>query len=215
MRDNSRLACHPYNGETHSGYIPPGTERRPRSAREKDENRAAFDFHPGMMLIEPKLQGLHAFGVRICRHILKLLDENHSSTQLASLPEGRHLLRIAEYVNTECSGQELYPPHRDFSLLTAFIGADMPGLQVKMSEGWYDPWLHFGDVLVGIGTPLVRFRSVFNALWHRVAATSARRLSASLFFELRDDVLLPHTGERYGEMVRRRTELLRETSPRP
>lgn len=209
MQDKERLRCYPFDQFTRLGYTPPGIETLQRDSKNRDWNRAMFDFNLGLTLDEPAIADLYLEATQLCHHALTLLDD-HIGTEFAKIPKGGHTLRTAQYLLSDQSKDDvLFPPHLDFSLLTVFIGSGTPGLEVKFDEQWHDPELEYGDVLIGIGTPMTKFPIDFSALWHRIVGGADRRLSSFLFYDLRDDIVLPSTGERYGDMLKRLLKTVR------
>lgn len=201
--DEEELKKHPYDDQSRLGYTPPGIENIQHDPEHPDENRAMFDFGPELPFVERSITGLRFQAVRICKRILDLLDEAYG-TRFAHLPEGEHRLRAAQYLREgTTSGDVLFPRHRDFSLLTAFIGSGEEGLEVEVKGEWHPVHLEYGDVLVGAGTPLKQFHPSAKALLHRIVGGKDHRLSSFLFYELRSDVLLPQTLETYGDMLDR------------
>ncbi|HWU24401.1 MAG TPA: 2OG-Fe(II) oxygenase family protein [Candidatus Paceibacterota bacterium] len=203
FNNDEELTKHPYDEESRLGYTPPGIETIQRDPDHPDENRAMFDFGPELPFVDRSITGLRWQAVRICKRILDLLDEAYG-TRFARLPEGEHRLRAAQYLRDGTTSQEvLFPRHRDFSLLTAFVGANEAGLEAEVMDEWYPVRLDYGDVLIGAGTPLRQFHPSARALWHRIVGGTDRRLSSFLFYELRSDVILPQTLETYGAMLDR------------
>lgn len=201
--DDEELKKHPYDDQSRLGYTPPGIENIQHDPEHPDENRAMFDFGPELPFVDRSITGLRFQAVRICKRILDLLDEAYG-TRFAHLPEGEHRLRAAQYLREGTTSEDvLFPRHRDFSLLTAFVGSGEEGLEVEVKGEWHPVHLEYGDVLVGAGTPLRQFHPSAKALWHRIVGGKDRRLSSFLFYELRSDVRLPQTLETYGDMLDR------------
>lgn len=203
MEDTGLLRQHPFDPSTRLGYTPPGIETTQRDPGNRDWNRAMFDFSPALSLGEPSVAALYGEAVGACELVLACLDEAYG-TCLLRAPQGGHTLRTAQYLLNGTSSEEvLFPRHRDFSLLTAFIGSGSEGLEVEADGEWQAAELEYGDVLIGAGTPLGQFHLRLKPLWHRVVGGTDHRLSSFLFFELREDVVLPKTKERYGDMLAR------------
>jgi isopenicillin N synthase-like dioxygenase len=203
MEDEQLLLEYPFDPDRRLGYTPPGVESLQRDQTNRDWNRAMFDFSPTLYFDQPSIVALYRQTERVCEQVIKLLAEEQE-TPLATLPRGEHTLRTAQYlVHDTTQTDVLFPEHRDFSLLTAFIGSDEPGLEVRVGESWEPAEIRVTDVLVGIGTPFTQFHPDLTALWHRVMGGADRRLSSFLFFDLREDVVLPKTGEMYGDMMAR------------
>lgn len=203
ISDREFLQEHPYDPETRLGYTAPGVEALQRDPTHPDQNRAMFDFRSGDSFRNEPIAALYEAAVRSCRLILGHLGCAYSQP-LTVLPEGKHTLRTAQYLRKGTTSVDvLFPRHRDFSLLTAFIGFDVAGLEAEVSGNWRPVELGYGDVLVGVGTPLTQFYPDLQPLWHRIVGGMDYRLSAFLFFELGDEVVLPKTQEQYGMMLRR------------
>lgn len=203
MRDEERLRQFPFDEKRKLGYTPPGIETLQRGSKKPDMNRAMFDFDPNLTLGEPSIAALYEETARAVRLVLSRLDE-YAGTRLQDLPEGGHTLRTAQYLRKGTTPSDvLFPPHLDFSLLTGFIGCGTPGLEVYVNDAWHSAELDFGDVLVGIGTPLAQFHQELRPLRHRIVGGADYRLSSFLFFDLGYDVVLPRTGECYGDMLQR------------
>lgn len=204
MRDHQFLGCNPYDPKTRTGYTPPGIEHLQRSPGEPTWTRDLFDVGSALMPQEsPDIELLFIQAARTCRTVLDALN-NAVGPQISPLPQGRHSLRTAQYLQkgTTCN-DVLFPAHRDFSMLTAFIGAGQVGLEVRVADTWHPVDLHYGDVLIGAGTPLPLFVYELKPLLHRVVGGDDERVSSFLFYELADHVMLPKSRERYGAMLRR------------
>lgn len=203
MRDPKKLSEYPFDPYTRLGYTPPGVETLQRDSENRDWNRAMFDFSTALSFNEAPITTLYREAVRACEIVLARLDEAYG-TQLARLPKGGHTLRSAQYLLGDTDSKSiLFPRHRDFSLLTAFIGSDASGLEVEVDEEWHPANLEYGDLLIGAGTPLTQFDARLRPLWHRVVGGTDYRLSSFLFFDLRADVTLPKSQELYGDMLTR------------
>lgn len=208
MTDRDLLRRHPFDAERRLGYIPPGIESLQGTPHTRNWNRHMFDCGPELHFGEPSVRALYFAAAEACRFTLSLLDQS-SAFKLRKLPEGEHRLRTAQYL-LDCTRESdiLFDEHRDFSLLTAFIGNGQPGLEIRIGDDWCPVELGYGDVLIGAGTPLRQFRPELKPLYHRIVGGTHFRLSSFLFFELQEEVILPKTGERYGDMMSR---ILKET----
>lgn len=202
MDDMRLLESLPYDRRTRLGYTPPNVEGLQHKLGSANPNRRCFDYNPSLMKDKTQEMLFDAV-ILLCRVILKMVDETQK-IGFANLPEGSHILRIAQYLNKEEDPDTvLFPLHSDFGLLTAFIGTEATGLQVADKKGiMHEASLGFGDVLIGVGTPFTQYIPYFRTLRHQVVGTTKERLSSFLFYELDDEVVLP-SGERYGDFTNR------------
>ena len=186
-----------YDLASRLGYTPPGIEGL--QGRDVRYHRKLFDFHP---VLGPRFPFTDLFseGTRLGHEMLSHLDVAHS-TQHVSVANGRHALRVAEYSDESDPGEELFPPHRDFGLMTLFIGNGSTSLEVRVSCVWHPVVLPYGSVFIGAGTPLALHGRV-RPLWHRVMGGEYKRRSAVVFLEYNDDYLLP-SGELQREFSHR------------
>ncbi len=215
MEDEDVLARYPYSYERRFGYSPEGSETNPRSSRTPNQTRRMFDFTAEFQQMLEQLPILELFRtiVSLARFSLDRIDHAFGS-QLAKLPHGDHSLRAARYLVEATPNDVLYPPHKDFSVVTVFIGTGEPGLEIKVGERWCPVYSEPGTALVGIGKPALEFVSDDldwepQALEHRVVGGAKNRLSAFLFYEFDRDVWLPKSQETYGAMLDRNMSRIR------
>ena len=142
---------------------------------------------------------LETIGMKLVVNIGKHVRQPQMETDVRS---GRHMLRVAEYLIKEKNEFFLpFPSHRDFGLLTLFLGGAEPGLQILLDGKWYDSTLNHGEILVSPGTTMSLYAPKIKALSHRVTASSEKRLSVVLFTEPASDAILPN-GTKAGDRLR-------------
>lgn len=194
-----------FNKNTRAGYTPPGVEGK--KGGELNWNRHFFDYRPGLVALDPAhdiLEPIHNRLVEAGCQILTLFEMATCCEEVtAAAQNGPHILRVAECLNDTVDSQgELFPEHRDFGLITFFVGGSSPGLQILVNGVWIDAPLNPEDVLVGAGTLLAKYDSRVRPLRHRIMASSARRVSLFQFIEPSPDTLLPG-GELAGAFFER------------
>ncbi|MBI4433421.1 isopenicillin N synthase family oxygenase [Candidatus Uhrbacteria bacterium] len=123
-----------------------------------------------------------------------------------------HLFRMSHYPALPIDvlqGRERFPTHRDFGLLTIFIGGAEPGLEFSRDGQWIPLTLSPGTVAVGAGL-ILRMESGKRvcAYRHRVAPIPHERTSLTFFLEPDPRVLLPN-GEYAGEYLARLVQKIR------
>lgn len=201
--DRHRLAAMPYDPEKRIGYTPPGVEGFQRDPAAKNVQRECVDLDWQNLNLPPELYWLHTHAKELGRRVLGRLDMALGSEKrrpLITLPEGRHILRLSRYLSPDTTRDTvLFEEHRDFGLLTVFIGNGQTGLQAKIGEDWVDVPLGIGDACVAAGTPLTRFEPSIRAFPHRVVGGESERISAFLFYEPDGSVELPATPAREAE----------------
>ena len=202
-----------YDPATRLGYTPPSVEG---TVRERPSaSRHFFDYRPCMTPDPLRFKALYHSSLCISRLVLKLIDQA-SGTEVLSLHDGgEHFLRAAQYLCPESTSKDvLFPDHRDFSSLTVFVGSGSSGLQIMTRSGWENVRMNFGDLLIGVGTPLVQFCPHLKPLRHRVVGGDGGRLSATFFLEMEDGVVLPSRKERYRSFRDRLIRLSRQDPAR-
>lgn len=202
--DNDELlARFPYDPEARLGYTPPGVEGL-QKVEGANFLRSLFDYHPTLGIDSEPLRYFYGAVRDLGLDVLRRIDEacnGHASN--ATSEEAPHILRAADYLPEETTADDvLFPKHRDFGFLTVFVGTDCPGLQGRVKGVWHDIALPYGDVFIGVGTPLVQYHPMLKSFVHRVVGGGGRRLSAFLFIEPDHDTILP-LGERYDVLLTR------------
>lgn len=187
------------------GYMPAGT---PRLAGGKpDHNREFWDIGRGtenrfpseIPAFAPTLNRLQMALERIAGSVLLRLDREWE-LGLTELTDGSRMpIRINKYRDAS-EGEMLFHAHRDFSLVTLYIGATCPGLEFEIDGIWQRPEQPKGALLVAVGSILRQYRRRPRAVRHRVMATGESRLSMAMFVEPRPDVVLPN-GTSTGELI--------------
>lgn len=197
--DQSLLESFPHDAATRLGYTPRGVEAL-QGDRPVIDSRHTFDYRPGMGVGGTSIAALYYDAVSIGLRMLSHLDAYFGTHAESDAILGTHYLSTAQYLVAHSTPDEvIFPSHLDFGFLTVFIGSGTSGLQVLVKDAWEDVELGYGDVLVGIGTPLIQFFSQsLRPLRHRVVGGDGERTSAFLFIEPGDQVVLPAKGERYG-----------------
>ena len=117
---------------------------------------------------------------------------------------GGHGLRLLGYPRVAgTEGDIRFPPHRDFGLLTMFVGGADPGLELKLGDRWVAVENPPGSVIIAAGTVLkYETKGVIQQLVHQVRSVCSNRTSIVFFIEPHPDAILP-TGERAADFYRR------------
>lgn len=208
--DRETLVQMGYDRRHRLGYTPPGREGFQSDPAKKNFHREALDLNPKHQSLEFSVARLFARAEYVAQSIIDLL-EKCTTLRADMVRPGTHILRAARYLTPGMTPREiLFDAHRDFGLLTVFIGSGQAGLQAEVKGSFDDIVLDPGDVLVGVGTQLAQFLHGYDvrALKHRVVGGEEERLSSFFFYELDPDVMLPRTNERSGDMVDRVMELV-------
>ncbi len=209
--------------EDEEGYTPPGVEAV--RGHVSDKQRHFFDIRSGknaalkqeVPVILGAVETMMALVLPFCFRILQAMDQSIHSEPDRSLADdangGAHLFRVGHYLNHTASPLEiLFPSHKDFGLLTAYIGGSTPGLQMKLHGVWHDVYNPPGSVIFAAGTTLRMLCPHVPVIPHRVTGGSIGRISISLFTELRPEVLLPN-GKTNGEQTAAHVRTLRAPHP--
>ena len=112
---------------------------------------------------------------------------------VANLAEGgEHMFRITHYPSGH-AGKELFPSHRDFGLITCYLGGAERGLKFYHGSGFWDHVRNdVGSIVVTAGTTLCQYDRDCIAIQHAAYGYLDERISAVLFTEPRGDVVLPN-----------------------
>lgn len=189
--DECRSLLPRYNSGTGVGYVATSMDGLVRIGSLK--SRRAYDYRPSPF---PE-QGQPGLVLRPLYERLALLGESviemlspHLELPLATVRGGEHRLKAMLALNAKADPKrEIFPSHRDFSMLTLFVGGASPGLQVLHKGTWIDVVLQPYEVLLGAGSFFQKFHPV-TVLQHRVMASTPRRCSFSFFVELPGSTLL-------------------------
>ncbi len=188
------------------GYTPPGIEGV--RGHGPDHLRHFWDVNSNE-LIDPELETRPFYMcakvvfqqlLRLSLELFQVIDRLFKTRIYQQSLGGQHLLRVSQYLNQTTSPWKIvFPSHRDFGLLTAYIGGAASGLQVKIDEAWHDVWNPSGSVIFGVGTTLKMFApNDLIAIHHRVVGSQTGRISGVLFTEPHPDVVLPN-GDTSGK----------------
>ena len=110
MNDMPLLESMSYDRRTRLGYTPPNVEGQQHKPGSANPNRRCFDYNPSLMKDETQKMLFDA-AVLLCRLILKMVGKRQK-VGFEHLPEGSHILRMAQYLNKEKdSDTVLYPLH--------------------------------------------------------------------------------------------------------
>lgn len=199
------LASMPYDDRLRLGYTPPGREGFQSSPNEKNFSRDSLDLNPAYQALPQAVSTLFRQAENVAHQVIEVLEKG-TELKASDVPPGTHILRAARYLASGTTRNDvLFGEHLDFGLMTVFIGTDQTGLEAKINGKFEQIILSPGEVLVGVGTPLVQYLGQYgvSALRHRVVGGEEDRLSTFFFYELDPDTILPKTGERYGDFVDR------------
>ncbi|GEM_PF-4739682 len=109
-----------------------------------------------------------------------------------------HLLRINHYptLTEGIASAVRFPAHRDFGLLTIYLGGAASGLEIYHKDRWHTiGYIPHGDVVVAAGNILaMESAGRISAVRHRVFMGGKERFSIVFFGEPLPNVVLP-TGE--------------------
>ena len=204
--DECRSRLPRYNSGTGVGYVAPGMDGLIHTGPLK--SRRAYDYRPSAFPEREQpglaLRPLYEHLARLGESVLEMLNP-HFKRPLTEVCGGKHLLKAAFALNAETDPErEIFPSHRDFSMLTLFLGGAPPGLQVLYKDAWVDVVLEPHEVLLGAGSFFKRFCPAATVLQHRVMASTPNRFSFSFFVELPESTLLPN-GETVAAAVQRLT----------
>lgn len=195
LSEEERMACR-REGDG-SGYTPPGIEYvrgMPDGLRTFWDVRRP-DLFPNVF---PKGRDDIRWGIESFLFLLKNLGTRVPGAMRPSFVEdmvpGEHHLRCSHYQDVPV-GKITMEAHRDFGLLTVYVGGGGKGLEVHVKDQWVDAESTFGDIIIGIGSCWTLYDKRLKPLWHRVVGTGELRTSMVVFLELGPDVILP-TGER-------------------
>jgi isopenicillin N synthase-like dioxygenase len=204
--DRDAIARMPYDRQLRLGYTPPGREGFQSDPDRKNFHREAMDLNPEHQQVTSSIAALYRqVEIDVAQRVIDLLSHG-TGLHTDTVSPGTHILRAARYLTPGMTRDDImFDAHRDFGLLTVFIGSGQSGLQADVKGSFEDIVLMPGDVLVGVGTQLAQFLHEENvrALKHRVVGGEEDRLSAFFFYELHSDMILPRTKERSGDMVNR------------
>ncbi len=221
------LAKAPYfRSETSAGYTPPGIEgvkgKGPDFHRHfwdvLSPDRALNRMPPQCVAFQTAAYTVYRAAENAAYQVFALMDQvlgPLATTKRRLLPAaagGQHMLRISEYLmgEQETRGDILFPAHKDFGLLTAYIGGAEPGLQMEIDGDWLDVYNEAGSMILACGTTLNKIigSPLYRPVTHRVVAKSKQRLSAVLFTEPRPEIPLAD-GETSGAYLLRKAKEVR------
>ena len=146
------------------------------------------------------------------RYWLRVVDLEFSTPLTEGAAGGPHMLRRSQYLNEDTSRQVLFPPHRDFGLLTFYVGGAAEGLQMKIQDEWCDVWNPPGSLIAAAGTTLRLYAPEIISVQHQVVGSRTGRISTVFFTEPRADVVLPN-GVRAGDHLARLVRQIRTDAP--
>jgi isopenicillin N synthase-like dioxygenase len=211
-----------YRGRERSGFTPTGIEGV--AGNRADYGRQFWDVHLD-----------RESDRKTCLHSEKLVRKMQTMTHELSLvmadvffwmenglgPQGRglytamlkgsHGLRATHYPAALAPPDDiLFPAHRDFSLVTVFVGGAEPGLQIDQAGSWAELVNPAGDIILIAGGMLRYWTggpkdpNRVGGLRHRVMHRSGERLSFSFFTEPEPSTILPFSdGNTAGEYISR------------
>ncbi len=215
----SRLNQAVYRGENSSGYTPPGIEgvadKPPNLLRQFWDIQYGGAANPRCGFSGRLVFSLEHVALDLTVNMLGVfyyLEHGLQAHGLHSMMAGgTHGLRATHYpMKPRPDDGIIFPEHRDFSVVTVFIGGCEPGLQVKINNEWRDVENPLGDIVIMAGT-LLRFWTggpkhpdSIRGVSHRVIWTGEERLSLSFFTEPKPETVLPNfDGTTSGEYISR------------
>lgn len=210
FRHTGHIARDAYREKHASGFTPPGIEgvagQPPNRLRQfwdvslanNVPNRRCPFSNGFVEAMEVLAQELAAYAPRIFSSLEASLGPNGAGLEKV-MAGGSHHLRATHYPKASPSDTILFPEHRDFSVVTVFVGGTEPGLQFKLDGQWQEVENPAGDVIIMAGT-LLRFWSGgpdhpgrIKGVPHRIVNTGVERLSLSFFTEPHPDTPLPNS----------------------
>ena len=228
FRDPGQISPKAYRGGDKSGFTPPGVESvggRPPNTYRQFWDISVGGPNPSCPHSSAFVSSLEALGQRLVKetpYIFSALEKGlgEMATSLAGAAAGGSCgLRVTHYPPVSCpSDGLLFPCHRDFSLVTMFLGGAEPGLQVKIDGVWQDLENPSGQLTIVAGT-MLRFWTGgpshpdrVTGLLHRVRHAGTERLSISFFAEPQPDTPLPGLpGQTSGSYITERMAAIRHT----
>lgn len=211
---------HPFNPQTHEGYISAEMSETAKGYHAKDL-KEFFHYYPGKACpqsCEAVSSELATQLKSMAGTLLKWVDDNAPEEVRANfsmrLPEmiensDHTLFRLIHYpplTGNEPKDALRSAPHEDINLLTLLPAATASGLQVKNAKGeWLDVPINPGWIIVNVGDMLQECSGhYYPSTTHRVLnptgeAAKQSRLSMPLFLHPRDEVVLSkrHTAGSY------------------
>jgi isopenicillin N synthase-like dioxygenase len=220
FHDTGSIARYAYRGKGRSGFTPPGVEGV--ADKRADYGRQFWDVH-----LDPESDAtvcVHSRELeRRMRHLTQELSTIMSGVFFymdrglgplahglhSVMLKGNHGLRATHYPSTSPTvGGVLFPSHRDFSLVTVFVGGAEAGLQVDRSGEWHDLENPLGDITILAGGMLRYWTGGpshigrIGGVRHRVMRATTERLSFSFFTEPEPHTILPYSnGVTAGEYI--------------
>lgn len=194
--------------ENESGYTPRGVEGV--VGYPPDMNRHFWDYKRHANRLPRCYDGLSIFFSMLFRDLettaIIILDQIAESLgepiARFSYPAtgGNHLLRMSHYFAREPVPVIRFPGHRDFGLVTLYLGGAEPGLEIEVNGTWYPAQAPLGSLLVACGNILkMETGGVMPSVRHRVVGAPDDRYSIVFFTEPRSEVVLSNgeTGATY------------------
>ncbi len=209
-----------FNRETQDGYFPMLHAETAKGSTIKDI-KELFQVYPWGQYpatVSDLARELYIQLSSLAAILLQWLEDNTPAaiSQQFSMPlshmiydSPRTMLRIIHYpplTGQENSGAMRAAAHEDINLLTLFVGATEPGLQIKDSEGvWHDVECDLSTIVVNTGDMLqMCSNNYYKSTTHRVVnpqgeAARLARLAMLLFLHPNDEVQLSanHTAMSY------------------
>lgn len=222
FHDVASIAPQAYRGNGRSGFSPPGIEGV--AGKRADYGRQFWDVH-----LDKASDG------KACDHTRELVRRMQDVTQELSVVMSEVFLRMEQGLGPLAAGMHqvmvkgwhglrathyppvprpaddiLFPAHRDFSLVTVFVGGAEPGLQINTQGSWQDLENPLGDIALIAGGMLrywtggTKHPDRIGGLRHRVVYAADERLSLSFFTEPEPNTILPYSdGITAGEYIDR------------
>ncbi|MCE9586105.1 hypothetical protein K8R04_02165 [Candidatus Uhrbacteria bacterium] len=231
FRDTAAIAKHAHRGMARSGFSPPGVEGV--AGKNPDNGRQFWDTHLDHDS-DAKICAHSADLVRAMRHLTLELSVimsgvfYHMERGLGPLAHGLHRvmlngahgLRATHYPPSSPSPDGvLFPSHRDFSLVTVFVGGAEAGLQIDRAGTWHHLDNRPGDIAIIAGGMLRYWTGGpknphrIGGLRHRVMRAVSERISLSFFTEPEPHTVLPYAdGLTAGEYISRFVAATRATT---
>ena len=226
FRNPGKISPHVYRGRSSSGFTPPGIESvggQPPNTYRQFWDISVGGPNPSCPHSTVFVSSLETLAARLAEKIPYLFSTLEAglgelATGLAQVTAGGpHSLRVTHYPPSSCPPDGLlFPCHRDFSVVSLFLGGAEPGLQVKIEGVWQDLENPPGQLTIVAGT-MLRFWTGgpdhpdrVTGLLHRVRHTGTERLSLSFFSEPHPDTPLPGLpGQTSGSYITERISAIR------
>lgn len=214
-----------YRGDGLTGYTPPGIENVRNMPA--DWQRHFWDIGLPDRVHNPQCHHAAAFVASattlamqieaLANNLLRNLEAYIGSPANGlwrGMQDGQHHVRVSHYPPSNLSPESIiFPAHKDFSLVTVYIGGAEDGLEVWQDGEWMSLPNPLGDVVVATGTLLARYSDHrFLALPHRVRRGGGERLSVVMFTEPHHNTVLPgEPKQTAGEYLAERLAAVRKS----